>query len=43
VLDESWAVIVSTQKQRVVSQPKVKGLRWNLDEMFQANDTWLEA
>jgi len=43
VLDEAWAVIVCTQKQRVVSQPKVKGLRWNLDEMFQANDAWLEA
>jgi peptide/nickel transport system substrate-binding protein len=43
VLDEAWAVIVCTQKQRVVSQPRVKGLRWNLDEMFQANDAWLEA
>jgi peptide/nickel transport system substrate-binding protein len=43
VLDESWAVVICTQKQRVVSHPKVKGLRWNLDEMFQANDAWLEA
>jgi hypothetical protein len=43
VLDESWAVVIAAQKPRVVAHSKVKGLRWNIDEMFQANDAWIEA
>jgi peptide/nickel transport system substrate-binding protein len=43
VLDQSFTMVVTAAKDRVVSNPNVHGLRWNLDEMMQANDAWLDA
>ena len=43
LLDESWAVTLGASSPHTIATRNVHGLHYNLDEMLQANDAWLDT
>jgi hypothetical protein len=43
LLDQSWAITITSLPQRAIIRGNVRGLRYNMNEQLVTPDAWLTA